>query len=93
LIAALGRYGNAVGLAFQIVDDLLDIEESAATLGKTAGKDVAQQKLTYPALLGAEAARAQVEALLAVAVENAGMIPGPVNYLADIARFICERRS
>ena len=93
ILAALRRYGNAVGLAFQIVDDLLDIEESAATLGKTAGKDVAQRKLTYPALLGAETARAQVEALLAVAVENAGMIPAPVNYLADIARFICERRS
>ena len=92
-IAALRRYGDAVGLAFQIVDDLLDIEESAATLGKTAGKDVAQQKLTWPALLGPEAARAQVEALLAAAVENAGMMRGPVNYLADIARFICERRS
>ena len=92
-VAMLRRYGNAVGLAFQIVDDLLDIEESAATLGKTAGKDVAQRKLTYPALLGAETARAQVEALLAVAIENAGMIAGPVNYLADIARFICERRS
>ncbi|MEK6374578.1 MAG: polyprenyl synthetase family protein [Acidobacteriota bacterium] len=93
VIDALRRYGDAVGLAFQIVDDLLDVEESAATLGKTAGKDVAQQKLTYPALLGPEAARAQVEALLAAAVENAGMIPGPVNYLAEIARFICERRS
>jgi geranylgeranyl diphosphate synthase type II len=93
VIDALRRYGNAVGLAFQIVDDLLDVEGSAATLGKTAGKDVAQQKLTYPALVGPEGARAQVEALLAVAIENAGMIPGPVNYLADIARFICERRS
>jgi geranylgeranyl diphosphate synthase type II len=93
VIDALRRYGTAVGLAFQIVDDLLDIEETAATLGKSAGKDVAQQKLTYPALLGPEAARAQVEALLAVAIENAGMIPGPVNYLAEIARFVCERRS
>ena len=93
VIDALRRYGEAVGLAFQIVDDLLDLEESAATLGKTAGKDLAQQKLTYPALVGPEGARAQVEALLAVAIENAGMIPGPVNYLAEIARFICERRS
>ena len=92
-LAALRRYGEAVGLAFQIVDDLLDIEESASTLGKTAGKDVAQKKLTWPALLGPEAARAQVEALLAAAIENAGTIRGPVNYLADIARFICERRS
>jgi len=92
-LEALRRYGDAVGLAFQIVDDLLDIEGSAATLGKTAGKDVAQNKLTWPALLGPEAARAQVEALLAAAIENAGTIRGPVNYLADIARFICERRS
>jgi geranylgeranyl diphosphate synthase type II len=92
-LAALRRYADALGLAFQIVDDLLDIEESSATLGKTAGKDVAQGKLTWPALLGAESARAEVQRLLSVALENAGMIAGPVNYLAPIARFICERRS
>jgi geranylgeranyl diphosphate synthase, type II len=92
-LGALRRWGDAVGLAFQIVDDLLDIEESSATLGKTAGKDVAQGKLTYPALFGSESARAEVDRLLREAVENAGMIAGPVNYLAPIARFICERRS
>src|ERR1041384_3324233 len=63
-LAALQRYGDALGLAFQIVDDLLDIEESSATLGKTAGKDVAQGKLTFPALLGADRARAAVGRLL-----------------------------
>lgn len=92
-IEALRRYGNAVGLAFQIVDDLLDQEEDAATLGKTAGKDVAQGKLTYPALFGTDAARAKVEALLGEALRNADIIAGPVNYLPGIARFICERRS
>jgi geranylgeranyl diphosphate synthase type II len=92
-IEALRRYGNAVGLAFQIVDDLLDQEEDAATLGKTAGKDLAQGKLTYPALFGTDAARARVEALLGEALHNADIIAGPVNYLAMIARFICERRS
>ena len=92
-IDALRRYGNAVGLAFQIVDDLLDQEEDAATLGKTAGKDVAQGKLTYPALFGTDAARAKVESLLGEALRNAAMIAGPVNYLPGIARFICERRS
>ena len=92
-IDALRRYGRAVGLAFQIVDDLLDQEESAATLGKTAGKDLAQGKLTYPAVVGTEAARAEAGALLAEAIENAAMIAGPVNYLAGIARYICERRS
>jgi geranylgeranyl diphosphate synthase type II len=91
--AALRRYADALGLAFQIVDDLLDIEESSATLGKTAGKDVAQGKLTWPALLGATAARAEVDRLLREAVENAGIIAGPVNTLAPIARYICERRS
>jgi len=92
-IDALRRYGDAVGLAFQIVDDLLDQEEDAATLGKTAGKDLAQGKLTYPALFGTEAARARVETLLKEALTNADIIAGPVNYLAGIARFICERRS
>jgi geranylgeranyl diphosphate synthase type II len=92
-LEALRRYADALGLAFQIVDDLLDIEESSATLGKTAGKDIAQGKLTYPALLGVDAARAEVDRLLGEAVRNAGMIAGPVNSLAPIARYICERRS
>jgi geranylgeranyl diphosphate synthase type II len=92
-IEALRRYGNAVGLAFQIVDDLLDQEEDAATLGKTAGKDLAQGKLTYPALFGTDAARAAVDALLVEAIHNAGIISSSVNYLPAIARFICERRS
>jgi geranylgeranyl diphosphate synthase, type II len=92
-LQALRRYADALGLAFQIVDDLLDIEESSATLGKTAGKDIAQGKLTFPALLGVEAARAEVARLLEVALGNADMIAGPVNYLGPIARYICERRS
>jgi geranylgeranyl diphosphate synthase type II len=91
-LAALRRYGDALGLAFQIVDDLLDIEESSAILGKTAGKDVEQGKLTWPALLGVDSARAEVQRLLGDALSNADMIGGPVNYLAPIARFICERR-
>ena len=92
-LARLAHYGSSLGLAFQIVDDLLDQEESSATLGKTAGKDLAQGKLTYPGLVGPEAARKEVGTLLRTAVENADMIAGPLNYLADIARFICERRS
>jgi geranylgeranyl pyrophosphate synthase len=92
-IEVLRNYGRAIGLAFQIVDDLLDQEEDATTLGKTAGKDLAQGKLTYPALFGTDAARAAVDTLLAEAIRNAAIIGGPVNYLAGIARFICERRS
>jgi geranylgeranyl diphosphate synthase type II len=91
-LTALRKYADALGLAFQIVDDLLDIEEDSATLGKTAGKDVEQGKLTWPALLGVESARAEVRRLLGEARRNADMIAGPVNYLAPIAGFICERR-
>ncbi|GAB4204910.1 MAG: polyprenyl synthetase family protein [Tibeticola sp.] len=60
---ALGAYGEALGLAFQIVDDVLDVTADAATLGKTAGKDAAANKPTYVALLGLEGARAEALAL------------------------------
>ena len=92
-IAALRRYGESTGLAFQIVDDLLDQERTSEELGKTAGKDVAQGKLTYPALIGSGATRKRLEELLQEAVDNAAVIGGRVNYLAAIARYICERRS
>ena len=67
---ALSRYGEHVGLAFQIVDDILDIEESSEALGKTAGKDAAQHKITFPAVYGLETSRqmAQVECERAHAV-------------------------
>jgi geranylgeranyl diphosphate synthase type II len=54
---ALSRYGEHIGLAFQIVDDILDVEESSEALGKTAGKDAAQQKITFPAVYGLERSR------------------------------------
>ena len=56
-LAALERYAEAIGLAFQVQDDILDVESDTATLGKTQGKDQAHNKPTYPALLGLEAAR------------------------------------
>src|SRR5207249_8194066 len=58
---ALSCYGEHVGLAFQIVDDILDVEESSEALGKTAGKDAAQQKITFPAVYGLEASRRMAE--------------------------------
>jgi geranylgeranyl diphosphate synthase type II len=60
-LAALSCYGDHVGLAFQIVDDVLDVEESSETLGKTAGKDVKQKKITFPAVYGIERSRAMAE--------------------------------
>ena len=55
--AALSKYGEHIGLAFQIVDDILDVEESSASLGKTAGKDAQQHKITFPAVYGVEESR------------------------------------
>ncbi|OOG58922.1 polyprenyl synthetase family protein [Polaromonas sp. C04] len=66
--AALGEYGAAIGLAFQVVDDILDVTADSATLGKTAGKDAAQDKPTYVSLLGLERSRAYAQALLAQAL-------------------------
>jgi geranylgeranyl diphosphate synthase type II len=92
-LAALEQYGRSVGLAFQIVDDLLDTEESAEVLGKTAGKDAAQGKLTWPGLVGAEAARREVARLLDTALGSADIIGGPKNYLGALGRYICGRRN
>jgi geranylgeranyl diphosphate synthase type II len=58
---ALSRYGEHAGLAFQIVDDLLDVEQTSEALGKTAGKDAAQGKITFPAVYGLEASRRMAE--------------------------------
>ncbi|MDR6537563.1 farnesyl diphosphate synthase [Variovorax soli] len=66
---ALRAYGSAVGLAFQVVDDILDVTADSQTLGKTAGKDAASDKPTYVSLLGLDGARAQARALLAQALE------------------------
>ncbi len=64
---ALDRYASAIGLGFQIVDDVLDVEGTALSLGKTAGKDAVQRKATYVSLLGLSAARERIEALRAEA--------------------------
>ena len=68
----LDAFADALGLAFQIRDDLLDIEGDSATLGKTAGKDVAQAKATFPALLGVDASRARLHALAGRDARRAG---------------------
>jgi geranylgeranyl pyrophosphate synthase len=93
IFAALDRYGTDIGLAFQIVDDILDEEGSAATLGKTAGKDKAAGKPTYPALFGLERSRqlaAEAHANARQALERAGLLD---SRLADIASWIIERKA
>lgn len=93
LFAALDRYGAEIGLAFQIVDDILDEEGSSADLGKTAGKDRAAGKPTYPAFFGLDRSREMAAACHASArqaLEKAGLLDSP---LADIASWIIERKT
>ncbi len=92
-LAALTAYGEAAGLAFQIVDDILNETSDAATLGKAAGSDRARGKMTYVAVHGLEAARAQAQALAGEAVAALGILPGPVEPLAALARYVAERRA
>ena len=91
IFAALDQYGTEIGLAFQIVDDILDEEGSAATLGKTAGKDKAAGKPTYPAFFGLDRSRqlaAESHDRARLALERAGLLD---SRLADIASWVIER--
>jgi geranylgeranyl pyrophosphate synthase len=91
LFAALDQYGIEIGLAFQIVDDILDVEGSAESLGKTAGKDRAAGKPTYPAFFGLDRSRelaAECHANARRALEKSGLLD---SRLADIARWVIER--
>ena len=90
---ALAHYGDAIGLAFQIVDDLLDVEASTAELGKTAGKDAEQHKPTYVSLLGAQAARAWSLRLRAQALQAVDGIGSGAQRLRELADFIVCRKS
>jgi geranylgeranyl diphosphate synthase, type II len=92
-IDALGVVGGALGLAFQIMDDILDVTATTAELGKTAGKDQAQQKATYPAVHGIEASRRRAQALVAEA--HAALEPfGPRALpLRALGTFMIERKA
>ena len=90
LAEAIGRYGVEVGLAFQIVDDILDVEGSSAELGKTAGKDAAAGKPTYPSLYGLAASRRLASDCLDRAIE-ALRLEGLSGQLPAIARWVVGR--
>jgi len=85
ILSAVRRFGDGLGLLFQIADDLLDETGNAATLGKTAGKDAAQAKLTYPALFGREGARRELRRVLDETLEAARGVEGEAGILAALA--------
>jgi geranylgeranyl pyrophosphate synthase len=88
---ALDRYGEAIGLMFQIVDDILDETQSTEHLGKTGGKDKAAGKRTYPALLGLDGSRAEVERLETVAIDALAQLGPAAEPLRDLARRLAIR--
>nr|WP_319784358.1 (2E,6E)-farnesyl diphosphate synthase [Oceanisphaera sp. IT1-181] len=90
-LSALSEYAQAIGLAFQVQDDILDITADTETLGKTQGKDVLQQKSTYPALLGLEGARNLADQLLDQALASLADIPYPTQTLEAFAHYIVNR--
>jgi geranylgeranyl pyrophosphate synthase len=92
-IAAVDRYAQEIGLAFQIVDDILDVEGGADALGKTAGKDAAAGKPTYPSLFGLERSRALADACLARAHDALAAADLTSSRLGGIADWVVHRRS
>jgi geranylgeranyl diphosphate synthase type II len=92
-IEALSQYGEHVGLAFQIVDDILDVEESSEALGKTAGKDAAQGKITFPAVYGIDASRRMAHEQCAQAHEALEPFGTRARRLHEIADLIVHRKS
>jgi geranylgeranyl diphosphate synthase type II len=92
-LAALSNYGEHVGLAFQIIDDILDVEESSEALGKTAGKDEAQQKVTFPAVYGLTRSREMAEEERLAAHLALRIFDDRAERLRQIADFIVHRKA
>lgn len=84
-IAALTKFGHALGLAFQVIDDILDVTQTTENLGKTAGKDAAVAKATYPSVMGLEESRVEAARLTAEALEALGVFGESGSRLREIA--------
>jgi geranylgeranyl diphosphate synthase, type II len=92
-IGHLRTFGLKIGLAFQIVDDVLDVTQTSEQLGKTAGKDTASEKATYPALFGIEASVQKADALVNEAFEQLESFGDQSTRLKELARFLVERKN
>jgi geranylgeranyl diphosphate synthase type II len=92
-VARLRRFGETIGWAFQVTDDILDVEESSAALGKTAGKDIAQQKATYPAVYGLERSHEIAAKLASEAISELSTYGERAARLRSLAEFLVYRRA
>ncbi|WP_312966051.1 (2E,6E)-farnesyl diphosphate synthase [Stutzerimonas kunmingensis] len=92
-LTSLSQYARAIGLAFQVQDDILDVESDTATLGKHQGADIARDKPTYPALLGMDAAKAYALELRDQALHALRPFDTAAEPLRELARYIVERRN
>jgi geranylgeranyl diphosphate synthase type II len=92
-IAKLRTFGHSIGLAFQIVDDVLDVTQTSAQLGKTAGKDSAAEKATYPALFGVDESLKRADALADTACSALDDFGPSAETLKALARFLVERKN
>jgi geranylgeranyl diphosphate synthase type II len=91
-VTRLRTFGQSVGLAFQIVDDVLDVTQTSDQLGKTAGKDTAAEKTTYPALFGIDESLRKADALVDKACAELNEFGDRASTLKDLARFLVERK-
>ena len=92
-VARLRHFGETIGWAFQVTDDILDVEESSAALGKTAGKDIAQQKATYPAVFGLERSHEIATELSTNAIADLASYGDRAARVREIAEFLVYRRA
>jgi geranylgeranyl diphosphate synthase type II len=92
-LAAMTRYGEAIGLAFQIADDILDIEGTTEEIGKDAGSDEARGKATYPAVLGLAESKRRAAELVELALESLAGFDEKAEPLREIARYVVFRKS
>jgi geranylgeranyl diphosphate synthase type II len=92
-VARLRRFGETIGWAFQVTDDILDVEESSAALGKTAGKDFSQQKATYPAMYGLERSHQIARELATKAIDELSPYAERASRLSEIAEYLVLRRT
>ena len=90
-LTAITQFGRALGLAFQVIDDILDVTQTSEKLGKSAGKDIAARKATYPAVIGLEKSRAEAKRLTSLADAALGNFGSRAAWLREIAKHLLAR--